>query len=101
MRRLLNWLPEDPRLRWGAVILLLFLLAERLLLVFGQPDLLHDLDAGELKHLDLALFGLPGAPTLQERLLIYLAGPENIHHGGYPSISAGFWLLSKVSGVSL
>ena len=82
MKRLTAWLPDDPRHRWLAIGLLTLLLLERLGLIFGQPDLLHDLDAAELKHTDLALLGLPGGATLKDRLFTFLSGPENIHHGG-------------------
>ena len=101
MKRLLSWLPDDPRHRWIAVALLAFLLLERLGLILGQPDLLHDLDAAELKHMDLALLGLPDGGSLKERLYTFLSGPENIHHGGYPATSVLFWLISKVLGASL
>jgi phage shock protein PspC (stress-responsive transcriptional regulator) len=81
--------------------LLVVLVLQRLILVLGQPDLLHDLDAGELKHMDLALRGLGDGATLQERLLRFLGGPENIHHGGFPMISTLFAGLSKVFGTTL
>ena len=101
MDRLLAWLPDDPRHRWLVVGLLVLLLLERLGLIFGQPDLLQDLDAAELKHMDLALMGLPDGGSLKDRLFTFLAGPENIHHGGYPVVSVLFWLLSRVLGASL
>jgi hypothetical protein len=101
VKRLTAWLPDDPRHRWLAIGLLTLLLLERLGLIFGQPDLLHDLDAAELKHMDLALLGLPGGATLKDRLFTFLSGPENIHHGGYPVVSILFWLLSRVLGASL
>jgi len=101
VNRLLDWLPERPLHRRLALALLAVILLQRLLLILGQPDLLHDLDAGELKHLDLALNGLPDGGSLRERLYTYLSGPENIHHGGYPTTSVLIWLLSKLFGASL
>ena len=101
MERWLSWLPERPLHRRLALGLLAVILLQRLLLILGQPDLLHDLDAGELKHLDLALYGLPDGGTLRERLYTWLSGPENIHHGGYPVVSVIVWMLSKVMGTSL
>lgn len=81
--------------------LLLLLLVQRLILVLGQPDLLHDLDAGELKHMDLAIRGLNDGGTLKDKLHTFLAGPENVHHGGYAVVSVAFAALSKVVGASL
>jgi hypothetical protein len=98
---LFGWLPERPLHRWLAVSLLALLLLERLGLVFGQPDLLHDLDPGELKHMTLALSGLPDGDSLQQQLHLFLTGPENIHHGGFPMVSLAFWGLSQLFGASL
>jgi hypothetical protein len=81
--------------------LLALLLLERLLLVLGQPDLLQDLDPAELKHMGLAVRGLPGGDGLGQRLHAWLASPANIHHGGFPVVSISFWLMSKVLGTSL
>ena len=92
------------RLRWyrpAAVLLLSLFFLDRLLLIFGQPDLLHDLDPGELKHMGLFLEGFPGGEDWKDRLRIWLSGPENIHHGGFPTVSLLFLLLSKVFGGSL
>ncbi len=101
MKRLFAWLPDDPRHRWLAVGLLAILLLERLGLILGQPDLLHDLDAAELKHMDLVLYGLQEAPTWQDKLLIFLSGPENVHHGGYPTASVLYLVTGKILGYSL
>lgn len=88
--------------RRGLLFLLLALIpAQRLLLALAQPDLLHDLDPGELKHMDLALLGLPQGESLADRLRTFLSGPENIHHGGYPVVSALYLLGSKLFGHSL
>ena len=100
--------PPGPRsaarLRWyrpAAALLLSLFLIDRLLLIFGQPDLLHDLDPGELKHMGVYLEGFPGGEDWKDRLRIWLSGPENIHHGGFPTVSLLFLLLSKVFGGSL
>jgi len=84
-----------------AVGLIVLLVLQRLVLILGQPDLLHDLDAGELKHMDLALRGLNDGGSLRDKLFTFLSGPENVHHGGYPVISVLFAGLSKVFGASL
>ncbi|MCP4870736.1 MAG: hypothetical protein GY898_18700 [Proteobacteria bacterium] len=81
--------------------LLVLLLVQRMILVLGQPDLLHDLDAGELKHMDLAIRGLNDGGGFKDKLYTFLAGPENVHHGGYPAISVLFAGLSKVFGATL
>ena len=78
-----------------------FLLAERVLLALAHPDLIHDLDPGELRHLDLAISGLPDGPSLAERLYTWLSGTENIHHGGFPLLSVAFLLASQIFGHSL
>jgi len=87
------------RLLFGG--LLIYLLLERLALVFGRPDLVHDLDPGELRHLDLAIAGLPGDGSLVSRLHTWLAGPETIHHGGFPVLSALYVGISSVLDGSL
>ncbi len=84
-----------------ALLLLAVVPLQRLALALAWPDLLHDLDAGELKHMDLALLGLPGGDGLIERLRAYLSAPENIHHGGYPVVSVGFWAASRIVPASI
>ena len=84
-----------------ALGLLALIPLQRLYLALCHPDLLHDLDAGELKHMDLALFGLPPAEDLLERLRLFLSGPENIHHGGYPVVSALYFAASRIFDHSL
>lgn len=79
-----------------ALSLLALIPLQRLALALVQPDLLHDLDAGELKHMDLALGGLPAGPDLIERLRLFVAGPENIHHGGYPVVSLLYLAASRL-----
>jgi hypothetical protein len=74
---------------------------QRLFLALCQPDLLHDLDMGELKHLDLALYGLPGGEGFADRWRTFVGGPENIHHGGFPAVSGLTWAMSRVFDVSL
>ena len=91
----------DRIARWLIPSLLLFLLIERVLLALLYPDLVHDLDPGELRHLDLALHGLPDGPSLKQRLYTWLSGTENIHHGGFPILSVLFLLCSKITGTSL
>jgi len=94
----------ERQLPWfrGAVLLLLFLfLSDRLLLIFGQPDLLHDLDPGELKHMSLATSGLFDQGSLLESLKTWLSGPENVHHGGYAVVSVLFAGIAKIFGASL
>ena len=85
----------------AALLLLALFLADRLLLIFGQPDLLHDLDPGELKHMQLALGGLPNQGDWFDAVKNWVSGPENIHHGGFPTVSVLFVLLSKVFGETL
>jgi len=80
---------------------LVFLLAERVLLALAHPDLIHDLDPGEIRHLDLAISGLPDGPSFSERLYTWLSGTENIHHGGFPLLSVVFLIASKLFGHSL
>ena len=89
------------RLRIVAVLLLLIFVADRLLLLFGQPDLLHDLDPGELKHMTLATSGLPDQGSLRESIRTWVSGPENIHHGGFPVVSILFAGIAKITGPSL
>ncbi len=92
---------ETRRHRRLVVALLVLLAAQRLVLLLGQPDLLHDLDAGELKHMDLAIRGLNDGGTFKDKLHTFLAGPENVHHGGYAVISVLYAGLAKVLGTSL
>lgn len=87
--------------RAASLLLLALFLADRLLLILGQPDLLHDLDPGELKHMQLAASGLPTQDGLFSAVKNWLSGPENIHHGGFPVVSILFALLSKLFGESL
>jgi len=96
-----SWLPEDRRARVSVFLLLGFLLLERVLLALGHPALIHDLDPGEIRHLDLAVSGLPDGAGLKDRLYTWLSGTENIHHGGFALLSVVFALCSKVVGVSL
>ncbi len=79
-----------------ALALIAIIVLQRLWLALAHPDLLHDLDAGELKHLDLALFGLPGGEDFADRWRRFAGGPENIHHGGFPVVSVIYWALSRV-----
>ena len=90
-----------PAIRLLLPALLALIPLQRILLALAQPDLLHDLDAGELKHLDLALFGLPAGDGLADQLHRWLAAPENVHHGGYPVVALLFAALAKVAGPSL
>ncbi len=92
---------SDRALRVAAALGLAWLLIERLALVVAAPDLVHDLDPGELKVMDLALWGLPPGEELSERLYRWLAGPENIHHGGYPVLSVLYLPLHALFGPSL
>ena len=92
---------HDRHHRALALCLLALIPLQRLALALAWPDLLHDLDAGELKHMDLALFGLPGGESLIDRLRAWLSGPENIHHGGYPVVSLLFLAASRVLEPSL
>ena len=85
----------------ATLLLLALFLADRLLLILGQPDLLHDLDPGELKHMQLALGGLPNQGGWFNGIKSWVSGPENIHHGGFPTVSVLFALLSKVFGETL
>jgi len=85
----------------ASLLLLALFLADRLLLIFGQPDLLHDLDPGELKHMQLALGGLPNQGGWVDGIKSWVSGPENIHHGGFPTVSVLFALLSKAFGETL
>ncbi|HCP48103.1 MAG TPA: hypothetical protein DIU15_18840 [Deltaproteobacteria bacterium] len=97
----MTWPPQRRSLSLLAGALLAYLLLERLALVFGRPDLVHDLDPGELRHLDLALSGLPGDGSLISRLHTWLAGPETIHHGGFPVLSGLYVAISSFLGGSL
>jgi len=93
--------PLDRRARWVLLGLLAAVPAVRLLLVLAVPDLVHDLDPGELKHMDLAVFGLPPAETRLKSVRIWLSGPENVHHGGFPVVS-GLWLgLHRLFGAGI
>jgi len=85
----------------ASLLLLALFLADRLLLILGQPDLLHDLDPAELKHMQLAASGLPMQDGLFNAVKNWLSGPENIHHGGFPTVSILFAMLSKGFGESL
>lgn len=85
----------------AALLLLALFLADRLLLIFGQPDLLHDLDPGELKHMQLAIGGLSTQDGWLDAIRRWVSGPENIHHGGFPVVSLLFAVLSKVFGENL
>ncbi len=89
------------RARIAALALLGFLVLERVLLALAHPDLLHDLDPGEIRHLDLAVAGLPDGPSFTQRLYTWLSGTENIHHGGFAVLSVVFLLASKIFGTSL
>lgn len=93
MRSARYWLP--------VLLVVLAVGALRLGVIHGSPDLLHDLDAGELKQLALARDGLPPGDSLRERLHTYLSGPETIHHGGYPTVSILYAGLQTVLGPSL
>lgn len=92
---------KERRVRLVVLGLLLFLLLERILLALSHPDLIHDLDPGEIRHLDLAISGLPDGPSFADRLFTWLSGTENIHHGGFPLLSIAFLLFSKLFGQSL
>jgi len=86
----------------AALILLAVVVVQRLVILLACPDLLHDWDAGELKHLDLALFGLPAVEGgFLDALQRWLSAPENIHHGGYVVLSVGYAAASAVFGHSL
>ncbi len=86
----------------GALILLALIVVQRLVILLACPDLLHDWDAGELKHLDLAMFGLPAVEGgFLDALTRWLSAPENIHHGGYVVLSVGYAAASAVFGHSL
>ena len=85
-----------------ASILLGLLFVQRLVILLACPDLLHDWDAGELKHLDLALFGLPaGDGDFLDSVTRWLSAPENIHHGGYVVVSVLYAAASAIFGHSL
>jgi hypothetical protein len=85
-----------------AFIFLGLLFVQRLVILLACPDLLHDWDAGELKHLDLALFGLPaGDGDFLDSVTRWLSAPENIHHGGYVVVSVLYAAASAVFGHSL
>jgi len=89
------------RARIAAFALLGFLLLERVLLALAHPDLIHDLDPGEIRHLDLAVSGLPDGPGFMQRLYTWLSGTENIHHGGFAVLSVVFLVAAKIFGASL
>jgi hypothetical protein len=96
--------PRPDRQRQARLValgILAFLLLERVLLALAHPDLIHDLDPGEIRHLDLAISGLPDGANFTERLKTWLSGTENIHHGGFPLLSVAFLVASKIFGQSL
>jgi hypothetical protein len=92
---------RERRIRLLVLGVLVFLLVERVLLALAHPDLIHDLDPGEIRHLDLAISGLPDGPSFIDRLYTWLSGTENIHHGGFPLLSIVFLVASKIFGHSL
>jgi hypothetical protein len=71
------------------------------LLLLAHPDLLHDLDAGELKLTELAAAGLPQGETLRARLAAWRSPAADVHLGGGAVVSLLFLLLSAVFGKTI
>jgi hypothetical protein len=94
--------PRTGAVKRAVLALLLLIFAQRLVILLACPDLLHDWDAGELKHMDLALFGLPATDgALFASVQRWLSAPENIHHGGFVVLSLAYAAASAVIGHSL